>query len=94
MPKYRVPPGATSFQMQDGTFIRGRGNSRRGMTIEVDDPNHAKAVDRAAKEGHIIRQEFSAPKGVGERVCPSCSFTAWPWQSTCPRCGAETEVSA
>jgi hypothetical protein len=67
MPRYRLAPGATKLEMQDGTMFRGRGNSRRGMTITVDNKAHASAIERAAQQGHILKDDFRSPANIGER---------------------------
>ena len=90
MPRYRLAPGATKIEMQDGTMFRGRGSSKRGMYVTVDNKAHASAIERAAQMGHILKDDFRAPIGIPERRCKPCDFTAWPWQMTCPKCGQPT----
>lgn len=89
MPRFRLPHGAKNVDMQDGTRYRASGNPRRGATIDVDNPSHAKAIARmGAVEGFVHETGFSAPTGQPSRRCEPCDFTGFKFQHTCPRCGA------
>ena len=90
MGRYRLSPGATQVEMEDGTFIKGRGSPKRGVVIDATDRVHDQAIRRAAEAGHIMPEAFRAPAGVSERRCEPCNRSWWPWQTECPKCGAET----
>ena len=89
MPKCALPPtGAKDVEMQDGSRYRGRGTLKHGRTIEVDRSDHIRAMD---SQDSLQRMADFAGAHIAkdENVCPSCHFSAWPWQTTCPRCGTE-----
>ena len=90
MTKFRLPPGAASQKLPDGTVYRARGAGRNGGTIDVDNPRHAKQIAQASQiEGGWVHSLHTAPIVAG-RECTSCGFAAWKWQTECPRCGAPT----
>ena len=93
MPRFALPPtGAKDVEMQDGSRYRGRGTLKHGRVIEVDRSDHAQAI---GTQEHIQRiADFSSVSIEKEtNLCPSCHFSAWPWQTLCPRCGTELEAS-
>lgn len=79
--------------MYDGTVYRSEGTYRNGRVIQVDDPVHARKIAEMGNvEGtvHIAGAAVSVPG----RECDDCGFSAWKWQTTCPRCGGMTKESA
>lgn len=93
MAKFALPPGARNIEMQDGSKLRGRGTAKGGRIVETADVGHARAIQRNATEGgHMIRvPDFAgAAAPIAAKECPhSCRGQRWPWQDTCPNCGAE-----
>jgi hypothetical protein len=68
--------------MADGTTYNARGG-----TIEVDRPDHARAirVSQRAADGHIAARTWTFHQARGQRC--RCGFGLFAWQHTCPRCG-------
>lgn len=86
MSDYRVPRGCTGLEMQDGT----RYPATRGGRIVVDRPDHARHIERVSANGggHIHKSTGANPVGGRTKYCAPCRFTAYAWQSNCPRCQA------
>lgn len=79
--------GITGATMEDGTVYR----ARRGGVMTVDDPSHVAAMKRDPRVADNIAVEtFHAAPARG-RYCPTCHFSAWAWQVTCPRDGSPTK---
>ena len=95
MTTYRLPPGAGGVDLEGGGHYKGSGSRKRGATVTIDDPAHQRAMDRAgAVAGNLHKVGFTAPAGLPSRRCEPCDFTAYSWQTECPRCGhTTTEVS-
>ena len=93
MPKFALPPtGAKDVEMQDGSRYRGRGTLKHGRTIEVERSDHLRAM--SSQESLQRMADFAgAHIDKPENVCPTCHFSAWPWQRSCPRCGTQLEAS-
>lgn len=92
MPKFRMPPGCNKVEMQDGSILRPTGSSKRGMVVDVDNADHARAIKRQVKtHGEFIEQGFTAPSGKPGRLCEPCNREWWAWQKVCPKCGLETK---
>ena len=78
--------GCQGLDMVDGT----RYDARNGK-VEIDNPAH---VRQALKSGNHQFGAISLPVtgfrtvARGEKHC-NCGFTAFKWQATCPRCGAD-----
>lgn len=87
IPEYRTPPGCTGLQMQDGT----RYDAGRDGRITVDRPDHARHIERVGRNGggHVHKVMVGAPVGVPSKQCSPCRFTAYSWQSRCPKCGGD-----
>jgi len=86
--KVQLPPGCTGFDCKDGTKYTAE---RAGGSVTVDD-RHASAINT----GQYGQQDFISAKGSqsfgtkrGQR-CTTCNRTWNAWNTTCPRCGAET----
>lgn len=91
MTTFRLPRGARNVQMYDGTVYRSEGNYRRGRTIQVDDPRHAKKIAEMGGVEGAVHVTIPSSQGTPGRDCTACGFAAWKWQTDCPRCGAPTE---
>ena len=90
-----LPPGNAGLRMQDGTHYRA---DREGGTVTVSD-EHAPHVRRevggdAGLVGYGAFRSFMGTKAG--RWCPSCpGFRIWNrWNTTCPKCGADTVPEA
>ena len=87
--RFALPPSCTGLNMEDGT--RYNRNRRTGM-VEVDNPDHIAAIKRSGNYtlGHMGQGgvRFNAPD-MPLTLCDGCAFSLWPWQTRCPRCGAE-----
>lgn len=83
--------GITGATMEDGTVYR----ARRGGVMTVERADHIAAMKRDPRvSDNIAVETFHAAAGMSGRHCPTCSFSAWPWQMTCPKDGTETEEDA
>ena len=89
MSRFALPPtGAKDVKMDDGSLYRGRGTLKHGRTIEVENSDHIRAMSTQMSLQRMA--DFSgAHIDKDEKHCPACNFSAWPWQSRCPRCGSE-----
>ncbi len=85
MTKYRLSPGANGVEFEGEGTARARGNRKTGAVVEIDDATHRKAIDRAARCGHIHPLGFYPPQVEGW-TC-ECGRDLYLWQETCPRCG-------
>lgn len=86
MPKFQLMPGATGLDLPDG---RRLSVDRRGQ-VEVDDHAARDILGSAAYRRYDALLEVAPGRFFPTRadlVC-ACGFTPWPWQATCPRCGA------
>lgn len=79
--------GITGATMEDGTVYR----ARRGGVMTVDDASHIAAMKRDPRVADNIAVETFHASVSNGRHCVVCSFSAWPWQATCPKCGNPTE---
>jgi len=82
--------GALGIDMQDGTQYRPS-DTRAPGTVEVDRPDHVKAIKRSAAYNHydgIKEVSYAMATEVTVR-CPLCFFAPWREQpgDPCPRCG-------
>jgi hypothetical protein len=80
--------GITGATMEDGTVYR----ARRGGVMTVENENHLRAMksNDPRVTDNIAIETFHAQVENG-RHCPTCSFSAWPWQLECPKDGTPTE---
>ncbi len=86
MTRLRVDPRKVhTVEMRDGTKYKvGRNGS-----VNIDNPKHEAELRShgAPDEGET---GWLSPRlaymNVTSKPC-SCGFSAWPWQSVCPRCG-------
>lgn len=79
--------GITGATMEDGTVYR----ARRGGVMTVENAEHIAAMKRDPRVADNIAVEtFHAAPSLG-RHCPTCHFSAWEWQMTCPKDGTPTE---
>lgn len=79
--------GVTGATMEDGTVYR----SRQGV-MTVDRADHIAAMKRDPRVAENIAVEtFHGGPKVRGRHCPTCKFSAWDWQMTCPRDGTPTK---
>lgn len=83
MPDYRVPIGCEGLDMEG----RGRYGASRDGRITVDNPEHARHIEKVGHgNGHIIhRIVYGASPGTSSRICPVCDFVGYGWQRNCPR---------
>ena len=78
--------GITGATMEDGTVYK----ARRGGVMTVENPDHIAAMKRDPRVmDNIAVETFHAQ--VHGRHCPTCEFSAWPWQSECPKDGTPTK---
>lgn len=68
-------------------------NAERGR-VTIDNPEHAKAINRMAGNGTagLLNASFavySPPKGKG-RWCVPCRRLWFAWTTECPKCGKAT----
>ncbi len=83
-----LPPGCSGFNFTDGTEYKGK----PGGTVTVAD-EHAPFIRRqtggdAGLTGHGSFRSFAATKAG--RWCGPCRRLWNAWNTTCPKCGAET----
>ena len=80
--RFRVPNKCIGITMPDG-----RKYDARGGTVEVPDRD-AGTVRRSHTQGlGLVTGEVFGFAGEGKSC--ACGFSAWPWQTICPRCGRE-----
>lgn len=87
MPKFRVDPREVKkVQMKDGTVYTP---DRRGYVSvshrHEDEMAHSRAP-RERKGQDLDYLVLAMPGGAGKSCV--CGFTAWTWQTVCPRCGS------
>jgi hypothetical protein len=86
VPDYRTPPGVTGLQMKDGT----RYAAGRDGRVTVDRPEHARHIEHLARtDVDAVHRITVGGGGTASKHCPRCPFTAYAWQSTCPRCSVD-----
>ena len=73
--------------MKDGT----RYEVGRHGTVQIDEPRHLQELKHSPARGHGLEVQIESPAlsipGAEGRDCETCGFSAWGWQTTCPRCG-------
>jgi hypothetical protein len=79
--------GITGATMEDGTKYR----ARPGGVMTVDNADHIAAMKRDPRVMDNIAVETFNGAGVKGRHCLVCNFSAWPWQTQCPKDGTPTE---
>jgi hypothetical protein len=79
--------GITGATMEDGTKYR----ARRGGVMTVDRADHIAAMKRDPRVMDNIAVETFHARVENGRHCTVCTFSAWPWQLTCPKDGHPTE---
>jgi hypothetical protein len=80
-----VAPGCIGVELPNGKKIDA---DKHGKVI-VDDPKVEKYALKsgAAKMGAVTRTSFNFNSGNDTgKICGSCFFRGFSWQSTCPRC--------
>lgn len=89
MPRIALPPGCYGLKFANGSKTP---NARPGSSITVSD-EQARAIRKSSngRLGIVGSQQVTAFRGGHGRRCTSCSFLAWGWSMTCPRCGELTE---
>ena len=75
--KFGEPRGITGATMEDGTVY----SATRSGTMQVDRADHIAAMKRDPRVADNIALENFVPSGLKGRVCPSCNFSAWAWQT-------------
>jgi hypothetical protein len=89
VPQFQLLPGAKGLDFPGGTSLKA---DRRGR-ITVSDEQAAAIRGSAAKRRYDAIIEVAPMRHVstpGEATC-GCGFAYWPWQKSCPRCGADLE---
>lgn len=83
--------GITGATMEDGTVY----HARRGGVMTVDRADHIAAMKRDPRVAENIAVEtFHGSPATRGRHCPTCGFSGWSWQTTCPKDGTATKEDA
>jgi len=69
-------------------------NRRRDGRVEVDSDLLAKDIrtSEGYRLGLIVESAFHAHPNLPDNLCPQCCFSAMPWSTACPRCGAPLQA--
>jgi hypothetical protein len=89
--KFQLPPGATGIDHYSGASFRADRFGRVELPEKV-----ARGFEKngALRHYDVVAAASGLVIGLGEkqdRTCPKCHRTAWDWESTCGRCGAELQ---
>lgn len=90
MARFKVDPRKVrGVVMKDGTQYE----VGRNGTVNIDNPRHLREIRNSpgTKDWHeasLDATTLTVPMATG-KYCPACSFSAWGWQTECPRCGAD-----
>jgi hypothetical protein len=83
------PRKVKHVEMKDGT----RYPVGRNGTVAITRPDHERAVEHGMGQHDMAETGFLRPRigfvSTGRKDCDACGFGAWPWQTVCPRCGAD-----
>jgi hypothetical protein len=86
--RVRVPDGCYSVKFQDG-----RRYPVKDGCANITNPTHLAAIKTS--QAKVRYDAISAIAHAGFiadmplRLCQDCSFSSFPWQQVCPRCGGE-----
>ena len=79
--------GITGATMEDGTVYR----SSRSGSMMVESADHIAAMKRDPRVAdNVVVENYVPYSPEGGRHCPKCGFSAWSWQTKCPKDGTET----
>jgi hypothetical protein len=83
--------GAYGIQMRDGTTYDA---DRKGY-IDVTNPAHLDQIRKnpVMRDVGLRVDQVDFRLTVDENVCPSCGFSGFRWQRTCPKDGTELELT-
>ena len=84
--------GTTAAKAGAAGFLRSVANEvGRHGTVQIDEPRHLQELKHSPARGHGLEVQIESPAlsipGAEGRDCETCGFSAWGWQTTCPRCG-------
>ncbi len=87
MPTFQLLPGARGLDFEGGASLRADGRGRVTVSEET-----ARAIRGSSAMHRYDAIVEVAPGRYGtlpvDRTC-GCGFAPWPWQASCPRCGAD-----
>jgi hypothetical protein len=86
--RVNLPPGCSGFDCKDGTKIKA---DKPGGTVVISD-RHADALNRSqfAEQGFISAKGALSFGTKRSMICVHCNRVWNAWNSTCPKCGADT----
>lgn len=79
--RFRELSGCIGVKMLDGTVY----NTNRKGEIEIDNQRHIKELKNDKQLADLVNQK--AYSFVAKENNCNCGFTAFSWQTTCPKCG-------
>lgn len=81
-----LPRGCTGLNLADGTEYK----ADRFGRVHVDRDDHQRQILRNPQMRYYDAVDGGVWRIRGSEgwIC-ACSFSAWPWQTECPRCGRE-----
>jgi hypothetical protein len=81
--------GASGFDFVDGRGRKFHYNADRNGRVVVDNPEHAKVIEQAARNdgGMIQKATGNSFRRTPSKYCKPCLFVAYRWQTACPKCG-------
>lgn len=86
--------GAGGINFTDSHGRKFRYDADRNGRVQVDNPEHARIIEQSAKlDGGVIQKATgNSFRRTQSKYCRKCIFTAYKWQSVCPKCGGELEL--
>ena len=85
--------GAGGIDFTDNAGRKFRYNADRTGRVKVDNPEHARIIEQSARnDGGVIQKANGMSfRRSPSKYCRPCRFTAYRWQSACPKCGGALE---
>lgn len=84
-----VHEGCSGFDIKDSRGRKHRYYPDRNGRVQVENPDHIKAIENAAKAdgGWVHKATGVASPKTPSKHCKPCRFSAYKWQTNCPKCG-------
>jgi hypothetical protein len=86
-----VAPGCIGVELPNGKKI----DADKSGKVVIDDPKVEKFAlnSSAGKMGAVTRTSFNFnTRNDNGKVCQTCSFTGFKWQTICPKCNNEMTI--